>query len=109
MQKIKFSLITEERNSRAKAEPEMDINERDFHMDYFPGAVTSVDTDMFHDRCMETTLHYDSIMLSRILKRSFAAFSFCPFSKFDLYLNFLRENCSSLLASVKSEFQNGLL
>ena len=31
-----------------------------FNTDCFPGAGTSVDTDMTHDRCGETTIHYDS-------------------------------------------------
>ena len=30
------------------------------NMDCFPGAVTSVDTDMAHGRCEEATLHYDT-------------------------------------------------
>ena len=29
-------------------------------MDCFPGGVTSVDTDMTHDRCVETTIHFDT-------------------------------------------------
>ena len=29
-------------------------------MDCFPGGLTSVDTDMTHDRCGETTIHYDT-------------------------------------------------
>ena len=29
-------------------------------MDCFPGGVTSVDTDMTHDRCGKTTIHYDT-------------------------------------------------
>ena len=29
-------------------------------MDCFPGDVTSVDADMAHDKCVETTLHYDT-------------------------------------------------
>ena len=31
-------------------------------MDCFPGTVTSVDTDMTHDRCVETTLHYETAL-----------------------------------------------
>ena len=31
-----------------------------FNMDSFPGTLTSVDTEMVHDRCEETSLHYDT-------------------------------------------------
>ena len=31
-----------------------------FNMDCFLGGVTSVDTDMTHDSCGETTIHYDT-------------------------------------------------
>ena len=31
-----------------------------FNMDWFPGAVTSVDIDMTYDRCVERTLHYET-------------------------------------------------
>ena len=31
-----------------------------FNMDCFPGAFTSVDRDLPHDRCVETTFHYET-------------------------------------------------
>ena len=31
-----------------------------FNMDCFRGAITSVESDMTHDRCVETTLNYDT-------------------------------------------------
>ena len=31
-------------------------------MDCFPGAITTVDTDITHDRRVETTLHYDTVL-----------------------------------------------
>ena len=47
-------------NSRTKAEQVVTFN-----MDCFPGAVTSVDTVMTHDRWVETTIHSDTGLRDR--------------------------------------------
>ena len=57
-----FYCVTEDGTPQRKPSKMWTSRNVTFNMDCFPGAGTSVDTDMTHDSCEETTIQYDTVL-----------------------------------------------